>query len=546
MNLSVPFVALDVAVAASFLLLAAVGVHRRGRPGAGAAASLWFVLAVLAFVFAFGRVDVISGRVAVYAVIIGWMVAVPLWAGFVFAYTGRGPSVTRRWMALAGVYVTALGAVSLNLSAFDGMLGSLLQMSTAVLQTALIGVGLFAVFLLVRSAVTYDDLPAGQAVALAVGGVCVSVLSFSTSGLDSIDPATLPVLTTAFLGVTVGAFSVGVFRYRLFSEAPGMGPLARTSVFDEMSEAVVVVDRDRRLVDANEAAERTLGVTVARDAGRPVEAILGYDPGALAGDPATVPTPDGRRRFDVGTSALTNARDDVVGTSYLFQDVTDRRTAEQRLEVLNRVLRHNLRNDLDAVRGFSEALSDGTVDDTERTAERIRGTARELVDIGETVERADRIMTRDAVERRQFDLPSLVENVVADVRGAYECRIEVSVRDDDLALTTDREILRTALREVVENAAEHGDCPEPTVEVELSRTVGGARITVRDDGPGIPERERAVLLEGEETPLQHGAGVGLWFVSWAVTRLGGELSFEDGVSGSGVVLDVPDRSPDRE
>lgn len=61
---------------------------------------------------------------------------------------------------------------------------------------------------------------------------------------------------------------------------------------------------------------------------------------------------------------------------------------------------------------------------------------------------------------------------------------------------------------------------------------------VADKGPGIGPDERAVILSGEETPLQHGSGVGLWLVKWVVRNVGGTLSFGDG-PGTTVEIELP-------
>jgi signal transduction histidine kinase len=542
MSSTTPLVAVEGTVAVVFLLLATLGVRHRDRPGAVPATLLWLALAGVAAGLALGRADVIGGRTAVSVVLVGWTAAVPLWAGFAFEHTGRGPSVNRRWTALAVVYVTATGVASLRGAAFGGAVGQFVRVGTSVLQTALIGVGLFGVFLLVRSAVSYDDLPRGQGLLLAVSGIGISLLLFSVSTLTAADPTRLPWAITGFLVVIAGTFTVGAIPYRLFDEAPGGGPLARSSVLGEMREAVVVVDRKDRLVDANAAAEQSLGVVVARDAGRQISSVLGWDPDTLLEEVTTVTTPNGRRQLEASRSRLTNSSDEPIGTAFVFQDVTDRRTRQQRLEVLDRVLRHNLRNDLDAIRGFAEELSEEDVDEPAEFARRIRSTANDLVDIGTTIERADTVIAQDTLDPREVDVEVLVTDVADAVGDQHDCRIQITTNDGETRLTTDRDVLHMALREVVENAVEHTDRGEPTVTIEVESTAGSVTVAVRDHGPGIPDHERAVLLEGHETPLQHGTGVGLWFVSWAVTRLGGSLSFDDVESGSRVIIEVPDRT----
>ena len=544
--MSVPFglLVIDTVVCLIFLSLAFVSVHNRDRPGAVSVGLLWLCLALVASILGFSRVTILSKQSAVYVVVIGWLVLVPLWAAFVFEYTGRGPSRDRRWIAFAGLYVLISGATTQLAGTIGGVVGQLLQVEASLLQTGLVGIGLFGVFLLVRAALTDDDLPQGQALLLSLGGIGVSLLVFAVSNVSP-DSGRVPVLVDGFLTVVAVSFAAGVVRYQFFDDAPGVGFLARQSALEEMSEAVLVVDRKQRIVDANEAAGQTLGISLTRDAGRPAATVLGDDPDSFLNETTTVPTPTGRRQFDVSKSVLTNSQDDAVGASYLFQDVTDEQTRKQRLEVFNRVLRHNLRNDLDAIRGFAEVLADGEVEDPEDVAERIRATARDLAETGEAVERAERVMTQDALDFQDVHLGTLLDEVTTRVSEMHECQISMSVAPDTAVLRTDRTVLRTALFEVVDNAAEHSDTVVPTVSIESTRTRASVRIAVRDDGPGIPERERAVVSDGNETPLEHGSGLGLWVVSWAMTRLGGTLSFEASEdSGSIVVLEIPDRVED--
>ena len=60
-----------------------------------------------------------------------------------------------------------------------------------------------------------------------------------------------------------------------------------------------------------------------------------------------------------------------------------------------------------------------------------------------------------------------------------------------------------------------------------------------DDGPGIPDWELESLDAGTESPLQHSTGLGLWQLSWAVTTLNGDVSF-DTTDGTAVEMFIPD------
>jgi signal transduction histidine kinase len=83
------------------------------------------------------------------------------------------------------------------------------------------------------------------------------------------------------------------------------------------------------------------------------------------------------------------------------------------------------------------------------------------------------------------------------------------------------------LAELIENGLEHAEHDSPHVEISVRRTPSGAvEIAVADNGPGLPEREREIITGETETQLKHGQGIGLWFVRWAVTQLGGDLKFK--------------------
>jgi len=78
-----------------------------------------------------------------------------------------------------------------------------------------------------------------------------------------------------------------------------------------------------------------------------------------------------------------------------------------------------------------------------------------------------------------------------------------------------------------------------TTETVVRDGEPAVEIVITDNGPGIPKHERKAIESGEETPLQHGTGLGLWLVYWAMSLLGGDIHIDDADPGTRIALRLP-------
>jgi PAS domain S-box-containing protein len=221
-------------------------------------------------------------------------------------------------------------------------------------------------------------------------------------------------------------------------------------------------------------------------------------------------------------------------TIAVHRDITARKRREQRLSVFNRILRHNLRNRIDVIRSHAEALAEQTEGDQ---AERIINATDELAEIGRRARDIDRILSKDTTATEVDIAESLRETVEA----VHPPRSDVTVRTDfpeEARLRTHKRSVTMAVESALENAVENA---ASAVAVAVENSKQTCLITIRDDGPGIPEEALTPIQAGRETPLQHGRGLGLWQLRWCVDNLNGELSFEMG-DGTTVRITVYDQS----
>jgi PAS domain S-box-containing protein len=226
------------------------------------------------------------------------------------------------------------------------------------------------------------------------------------------------------------------------------------------------------------------------------------------------------RRFETVVERLFADTDEVVITA---TDVTEARRYEQRLQVLNRVLRHDLKNDANVIGGYADLLRDHVDEEGAAHLDVIDRKVRTLTHLSDQAREIDVALHKDA-GRADIDLAELVARLCDSLSSSFpQATVTVSVPDS--AVVTADDLLESAVRNVLENAVVHND-GDPHVEATVAADGEQYRIDVADDGPGIPPVERTVFTQARETALEHASGLGLWLVHWIVTESGGDIEID--------------------
>jgi len=243
--------------------------------------------------------------------------------------------------------------------------------------------------------------------------------------------------------------------------------------------------------------------------------------------------------YDPGVPTDARTADDVVGAQAMVRDASERRKREGLITVINRVLRHNVRNKLTVINGHAEILSAELDGEDATKADRIREAGTRLLDLSESARRIESHRELSP-EVAPLDVAPMVDGLLEQLTEEYpEASVTAAVPETAVAETQPR--IETALWELLDNAARYAGA-EPAVDVEVTTADGGVLVRIRDDGPGLPEAEKRVLVTGEEGPLVHGQGLGLFLTHWIITNLGGEVSVTTG-PGTAVEVRLPAPTP---
>ncbi|WP_178916172.1 PAS domain S-box protein [Natronomonas gomsonensis] len=327
-------------------------------------------------------------------------------------------------------------------------------------------------------------------------------------------------------------------------------------IFESIEDPVLVLDDNGRIVDTNAAAKAAFGVDGTIPEGTPAPSLFEGKQAAKFRTATAAVRGGGSSR----TMELTTTGPDGNSTVFQFRfqrleatddygeriiavsrDITRIQEYQNRLSVLDRIFRHNIRNKLNIVTGLAELLEADGDEEVAAIADDIDTAASDLLAIADAARAFNRSIDPTKPRTQELDLSAFVREVGEELRESYpDVDIDISAPGATQAVCP--ATIRLCLEHLVENAVKHAGVPAPRVEIEVEETDDRewVELRVNDDGPGFSERERRALTSGAERPLEHLQGVTLWLIRWAVTNAGGQLDIRNhSERGATVVLRLP-------
>ena len=541
--------------------LALLAFRYRSEPGAE-----WFtgVAAIGALLIVMDTLHLV-GSTWLVLFVVEWAgtvlyITVPVvWFCFILSYVGYGELLTwRRRLLLFSV--PAVSTVSLATMQYNDLYWAFEISRQAGRVTFVTEPGPLAFLALLYSYTLFmaglvlvvgmlrrgGSLFSGQAVWILVGTVAPMIGGL----LTAFGPDLEQVLPPFPIGLSVFtlAFGYGLFRHRIFDLTPATRNLGTTTAVQSLNEGIVVLNTDGTVVSINDGACQLFGCDRGSALGASIEEVHPELQG-IEDRPQPVDVTDDGSSFEVTTSTVEEVRGREIGQAVVVRDVTAQRDRKQRLSVLNRVLRHDLRNDISVIDGYLRLLREelGDCDSAAVTDALDVLSARTdgMTEVTEQAALAESLADGDP-DVREFDLAAVVRRRLDQARTEHpEVRLDATVPESAVTIAA-VSVLPSAVDNLIENAIEHSDRERPRLSVTLDGDAGDgvAELRVADDGPGLPADDRAVLVDVEPS-LDDANGLGLWLINRIVRTSGGSVSVEDATEGTAITVRLPLVDPSR-
>jgi two-component system, OmpR family, phosphate regulon sensor histidine kinase PhoR len=318
------------------------------------------------------------------------------------------------------------------------------------------------------------------------------------------------------------------------------------AVFASMSEGVLAVDAEGRLLNLNAAAADWLGIVADQMRGRPLEEVVRY-PEMLKfvqGVQATGQAAEteiqlaGERFVRLHGTSLADAAGGKIGVLVVLSDTTRLKRLEKMRQDFVANVSHELKTPITALRGGVETLldTDRSEEDRHFIAMMSRQVERLWAIVGDllSLSRLEHDGQNGRIPLEPGPIGDVLRRAAANFARLAEAK-EITIATDcppGLTASINAPLLEQAVGNLVDNAVKYSG-PGARVEVSaVGRNGEGIWIRVKDNGPGIEQRhlgrifERFYRVDQARSRALGGTGLGLAIVKHIAQAHGGSVSVE--------------------
>ena len=325
-------------------------------------------------------------------------------------------------------------------------------------------------------------------------------------------------------------------------------------VIDLIPDIIALKDKDGRYLLANQTTAETYGITIEELEGTLEKDIIPSQKDSEkfrqddlevieSGEPKHIPeeeltTANGETKILQTTKIPYKTNGGGTDAVLLYaRDITALKQYEQQLEtqrdnldLLNQVVRHDIRNDLQLIQAYGGMLAevDSLSEQQQLFISKVLKAANNAVDLTTSARDLSEVMLRDETETKPMPLAQTVEQQVDRLQSETQSAIVTIDSSLPAVDVIADELLEAVFRNLLKNAVQHNDKDVPEITISASVDNHQVIVNVADNGPGVSDAHKTEIFgRGNQGLKSEGTGIGLYLVQTLVDRYGGSVWVED-------------------